>query len=101
MKRLTEILDQTVTFSLPDWFPPERLEYTRTKKYSPGHAYAGQVESTDYENSAVDALFRLKGLKEVSTHPMGKWAVFQAKPSQVAKLQAKLERFLRRYKEAK
>lgn len=103
---MAEVIETTVTFALPEWFPPERLEYQHHVKYGKGHAWEGQVEKTLYENSATDALFRLKGIKEVCTHPMGPWVTFELdtqKPlqPQIDALGAKLDRFIRRYKESR
>lgn len=47
---MVEVLEIVVKFSLPDWFPPKRLDYDRVNRYSPGHRWAGQVESRDLES---------------------------------------------------
>lgn len=103
---MAEVLEVTTTFALPEWFPPERLDYTRYARYGKGHAWEGQVEKEHYENSAVEALHRLKDVKETCTHPFGKWVTFEldtTKPiqPQIDALGAKLDRFLNRYKEAR
>lgn len=103
---MAEVIETTVTFALPEWFPPERLEFANHRRYGMGHAWEGQIEEHRYDNSATDALFRLKGVKEVCTHPMGPWVTFDLdtqKPiqPQIDSLGVKLDRFIRRYRESR
>lgn len=106
-KKLTEIGSTVeVTIHLPDWFPPVRLERRRNVYYPKDHAYRGQVDRVDYFNSAEDALWRLNGIKETCLVPEAKWLVIEVSTRSdikkaTLKFQAKLERFLRRYKEAR
>jgi hypothetical protein len=104
----TEFSEARVCFLLPDWFSEhERHSWQRVRRYPKGHRYESQVEDNITENNAVDALFRLKGVKEVCHHPQAKWVLvaFNCKPrylaKQVLQFQAKLERFIGRYKEAR
>jgi hypothetical protein len=95
-----------VSFALPLWFPPERFEYTKTFYYSKGHAWAGQVERTESENTALDNLWRLKGISEVCHDPHGPTVTIEVDATkdvkrQIAVFQAKLERLLNRYREAR
>ena len=50
-----------VGFTAPDWFPPERLETSRPVNDSQGNYYR-----TEYDNSAVESLHKLKGVIETS-----------------------------------
>lgn len=98
MKRnrpLTQVLETRVIFDLPDWFGERHgWEDWRSFKLITG-------------NTAHDALFRLKGVKELCHHVQAKWVVVefdcQSKnlPRFIRRFEAKLNRFLRRYKEAR
>ncbi|MFA5234798.1 MAG: hypothetical protein WC390_10395 [Sulfurimonas sp.] len=96
----------TVTFPLPDWFPPERLDYSVVRHYSKGHIWEGTYEGTDYYNSAGNAIMKLSGTDEFCSDPMGPWISFRISPRknltvEIEKISAKLDRFLRRYKESR
>jgi hypothetical protein len=96
-------IEAKVSFDLPDWFPPDRFEKSRTVKYPQGHAWAGSYSRTVYSNSAEDALFKL-GICEIN-HFTNCIVEFDCKPEQLPKqirvFEAKLKRFLNRYKESK
>lgn len=106
MSELTGVSTIEVTFWLPEWFPPERLEFSRAIRFPKGHIWEGEVDQMKYDNSAVVALFRLKGVKEAFVAAPHAWVMFEIDankdiPKQIADIKAKLERFLNRYKEAK
>lgn len=93
-----------VAFDLPVWFPPDRLDWSRNVKYGDHHAWAGTYSHTDTGNSAVDALFRLKGMKEFNQSyncVVEFYCRPSALPNQIRKFEQKLERFLNRYRESK
>jgi len=95
-----------VIFYLPEWFPPERLNYTRIIRYPCGHIFAGQVERSESKNTALDSIMKLKGAKEIYYDSQGPWILFHLPPTrnvnlQICLLQAKVQRFLNRYKESK
>lgn len=103
MKKLTEPLTVEISFSLPQWFPQERFDYTNVIRYPTGHVYAGSYDSSTYENSATDALFKLGDVKELCPYY---WVSFEISasddiPAGIAKIERKLHNFLKRYKEAK
>ena len=100
-----EIIEVEVKFELPDWFPPERLNYDKCILYPKGHIWAGQVEKTCYENTALDSLMKLKEVKEVCFDPFGPWLTIELSLHnnfylQIGRFQSKLQRFLNRYNEA-
>ena len=100
-----EVCEVEVKFELPDWFPPERLNYTKYNLYPKGHIWAGQVDKTSYENSALDALMKFKEVKEVYFDPMGPWVMIELSLNtnyylQIGRFRSKLYRFLNRYNEA-
>jgi hypothetical protein len=107
MQKLTQVLSVRVTFELPNWFADERHEYMVRRRYPAGHLWAGQEQSREYENRQVDALFRLSGVKEICHDPMAKWVEVEFSghpkliPAKIARFEAKLQRFLARYREAK
>jgi hypothetical protein len=86
-----------VTFYLPHWFPPDRLDF--------GHP--DMHRDAVYDNSAAVALHRLKEVWEsdlaLTQHPS---VTITLTPRQdiakaIKRFQAKLKRFLSRYKESK
>jgi hypothetical protein len=84
-----EPLAVKVAFQMPDWFPPARLDYSGC------------------ENSAIDALLKLKDCSEsVLPGTFDGVAIFTFSPGcdlkkKIAATQQKLERFLKRYKEGR
>lgn len=100
-----EIIEVEVKFELPDWFPPERLNYDKYILYPKGHIWAGQVETTSYENTALDSLMKFKEVKEVYFYPTGPWVMIELSHNtnyylQIGRFRCKLQRFLNRYNEA-
>ena len=100
-----EIIEVEVKFELPDWFPPERLNYDKCILYPKGHIWAGQVETTSYENTALDSLMKFKEVKEVYFYPTGPWVMIELSHNtnyylQIGRFRCKLQRFLNRYNEA-
>lgn len=99
MKKKTDRYCQAkAAFELPDWFPPERLNYNNGR-------YDDRFHPTD-GNSAVDALLKLTEVREVGINPtFSATAIIDLYchpkriPAEITKFEAKLERFLRRYKE--
>lgn len=97
----TECLGIRIGFDVPRWFPPDRLE-GREPVY---HAYAGSF--TRDGNSAVDALYRLKGVCENGSSVCGNWVIIECPPGTrdiqkwIRKTREKLDRFFNRYKEAR
>ena len=77
---VVDIAGLEVTFNLPDWFPPERLDYERSILYPKGHVWEGQTDRRMYSNSATDALFKLPGVVEACTDPMGPWVKVKVPP---------------------
>ncbi len=99
-------IEITVTFPLPDWFPPERLGYYKLIYYPKGHVYYGQVKESRTVNSASNAIMKLSGVSVYCFNPMGPWITFKISPRknlavEIEKIGAKLHRFLRRYKESR
>ena len=95
-----------VTFPVPTWFPPERLNYSIDHRYPKGHAWEGAYERTEHYNSALQSIMNLRGVKECCFDPMGPWIAFEISPrknltAEIEKISAKLYRFLRRYKESR
>jgi hypothetical protein len=100
----TECLEIKIAFNIPEWFPPDRLETSTPVYYDKHHVYAGSFSHTNDDNTALAALFRLKGVIETYS---GSWVVIQF-PTNVRDIQkwirktsAKLDRFFNRYKEAR
>lgn len=92
MKKTNRYCQAKIAFELPDWFPPERLNY----------------QDGRHGNSAEDALFRLVNVRELITNSAFSPMVIidltcnpKQIPTEIAKFETKLERFLRRYKEYK
>jgi len=109
MVKHTSVSRVLVTFSLPDWFGDQRLNYELRRIHPAGHRWAGQVDvdNIKYSNRAYDALARLKGVTEICSHPLGPWVAFEIEgriekiPMRIAQVAAKLERFLSRYRESR
>lgn len=57
-----ELTGIKASFSVPQWFPPDRRSCKK------GLKYGGHAEST---------LMALEGALELCTHPMNKWIVFE------------------------
>lgn len=97
-------IETKCSFELPPWFPPERLDWSRAIHYPEGHAWAGSYDRSVTGNSAEDALFKLKGPREIMP---GTYVIvdFDCKPEQLPKqiraFEGKLKRFLNRYKESR
>ena len=94
-----------ITFDIPNWFPPTRLDYSKAYYNPEGHAYAGAYDhSVDY-NSAEENIFkRFKNIKEIcNCH----WILFEydGSPEQLTNWiktkQEQLNRFFNQYKEGK
>jgi hypothetical protein len=101
----TELLTIEVSFDIPNWFPPDRLDYSKAHYYDKQHAYAGSYDHSSYHNSAEDNLFnRFKDIKELCKNY---WIMFEYDgtpeqlPNWVKIKQEQLNRFFNQYKEAK
>lgn len=93
-----------VSFEVPSWFPPERLDWSYAVRYDKYHAWAGSYSHTNHGNSAEDALFKLKGMKEFCSYSycMVEFHCEPEKlPKEIREYEKKLQRFFNRYKEAK
>jgi hypothetical protein len=101
----TELLTIEVSFDTPNWFPPDRLDYSRTIYYPKGHAYAGSYDCTVYHNSAEDNI--LNRFKDITETYKYYWIKFEyhgspEKLSQwIKNTQNRLNKFFNQYKEAK
>lgn len=104
---LVEVSHVDVRFDLPLWFPPERCEYRKIVYYDSYHRWAGQVdhERSSYENRAVNGLFKLKDCHMTDMNPMCPHVIFRFDPvglhQSITETKAKLERYLRRYRESR
>lgn len=104
---ISEYCNTQVSFSLPDWVTDDRFEHCRHRFYGPGHAWEGQIESTDYPNQVQDGLHRLKEVTETCFHPMGPSVTAEFTvaprflPRAIDRFHAKLERYLSRFRESK
>lgn len=101
-----DVIEAEIKFNLPDWFPPERLSYSKYILYPKGHIWAGQIEKQTDENSALDALMKLKEVKEVCFDPNGPWVMIELSMNinfylQIGRFRDKLYRFLNRYNESR
>ena len=101
----TEALGIKIAFSIPQWFPPDRLDYTRSHHNPEGHAYAGAFDHSTNHNSAEDNLFRqFKDIKEFCNNY---WIEFEydGTPEQltnwIKKTKMQLDNFFKQYKEGK
>jgi hypothetical protein len=101
----TEYLGARATFSLPDWFG-ERQERMIRHFFPKGHVFEGSFSGTTNKNTAHDAMYRLRGVKTLCTHPQGKWVEVEficppkLLPRAIRKFEGKLTRLLNRYREA-
>ena len=91
-----EVIEIKISFSLPTWYPPARLETSHTDRsyHDPGRRW--------YKNPALDNLYNLKGCIENGDS----YVIFEIPPGsdlkkQIKKIQGKLERLINRYKEAR
>lgn len=67
---MTEILEMTVTFSLPDWVG----DYDYYKRvYDEKDCYSHET----LENEVADHLWKEMDWDEASMHPMGRWVKFK------------------------
>ncbi|GAG96520.1 unnamed protein product [marine sediment metagenome] len=101
----SEAIEIRIAFSIPQWFPPTRLDYTKSHYNPEGHVYAGSFDHSTYHNSAEDNLFnRFKDMKEICSNY---WITFEydGNPEQLTNWmktkQEQLNRFFNQYKEAK
>lgn len=108
MKKQSRYVGTEVAFTLPDWFPPSRLDYSRNHNYPAHHAWAGSYSHSEEGNSAVEALHKLKDVGTSAVYQVcGNWvtAKFHCEPRHLAaaikQFEDKLNRFLNRYREAK
>lgn len=72
---MTEILEMTVTFSLPDWVL--KYNYTRRIRYDESHQWRGQVKEDRPENEVSDLIFEKMKFDEICLHPMNQWVKFE------------------------
>lgn len=94
-----------VSFNLPNWFPPDRLDYSNAHHFDKQHAYAGSYNYSSYHNSAEDNIFnRFKDIKEICNYYHITFE-YDGTPEQLSNWiktkEGQLDRFFNRYKEAK
>jgi hypothetical protein len=101
----SERLTIKIAFTIPQWFPPNRLDYRKAHYYDKYHAYAGSFDHSTYHNSAEDNLFnRFKNLKEVCNYH---WIEFEYEgspehlPKWIERTTDRLNQFFKQYKESK
>ena len=103
----TERLTIDISFSIPEWFPPDRLDYKKSYYYPKDHAFAGSYDHSKYYNSAEENLFNRfnkEGIKEICNHH---WIEFEYDgypvllPNWIEKITNRLDKFFNQYKEAK
>lgn len=75
MSKTTEILEMTVTFSLPDWV--FKYDYSKRTYFDRTHQWAGQVKSDTTENEVADVLWEQMSWDEIGLHPMGPHVKFK------------------------
>jgi hypothetical protein len=101
----SEAIEIKISFSIPQWFPPTRLDYTRSHYNPEGHVYAGAFDHSTYHNSAEDNLFNQ--FKDVKEFCMNYWIEFEYDGSPehlsdwIETMKGKLNQFFRQYKEGK
>ena len=94
-----------VAFDLPDWFPPQRLDFSQ--RYVGLNGEVNWDATTRIQNSAENALFKLKGADEFNSGAcFGPHVVFRYPagcnlPDRIKDTQAKLQRLMGRYKESR
>ena len=69
---MTELLQVEITFDIPDWFPPLRMEKTVRRVYPEYHTWAGQVSEVVYVNEALEELLALPNLNMSNMNIAGK-----------------------------
>jgi len=101
----SEAIEIKVSFSIPEWFPPDRLDYSKAHHYDQSHAYAGSYDHSTYHNSAEDNLWnQFKDIKEMCNYY---WIEIEYDGSPehlsdwIETMKGKLNRFFRRYKEGR
>jgi len=103
----TEQLTIDVTFSIPQWFPPDRLDYSKAHYNPKGHMYEGSYDHSTYHNSAEDNLFNRfnkDGINEICSYYWIKFE-YDGNPKQLSewieKMTNKLNKFFKQYKEGR
>jgi hypothetical protein len=101
----TEALGIKMAFSIPQWFPPDRLDYSKAYHNPEGHRYAGSYDHSTYHNSAEDNLLKqFKDIKELCKYY---WIEFEYDgtpeqlPKWIERTKMQLDNFFKRYKESK
>ena len=101
----TELLTIEISFSIPQWFPPNRLDYSKAHYFDKYHAYAGSYDRSTYHNSAEDNLFnRFKDIKEICNYyhiTMEYDGTPEQLPNWIKLKKIQLNKFFNQYKEAK
>ena len=94
------VSDIKVSFFIPEWFPPDRFEIAKPIFFGDNHVYAGSFSHTEYTNTAVNALFKLKDVVELYNffHVVMDMPI-NTKDKWIKDTENKLTRFFKRYKE--
>lgn len=79
---MIEILEMTVTFSLPDWI--FKYDYNKRTYFDESHQWAGQIKSDTTENEVADYLWKEMEWDEIGLHAMGPSIKFRLKHAEAS-----------------